>query len=57
MTANYGTGSSISTMTPVIQLERTGCGIASVATIAGLSYAKAKSVANALGIHAEDDTL
>ena len=44
-------------MKPVIQLERTGCGIASVATIAGLSYAKAKTVANALGIHADDDKL
>ena len=45
------------TMRPVVQLERTGCGIASVAAIAGLSYRKAKSIANALGIHAEDKTL
>ena len=45
------------TMTPVIQLERTGCGIASVAAIAGLSYTKAKSIANDLGIHAEDSAL
>jgi ABC-type bacteriocin/lantibiotic exporter with double-glycine peptidase domain len=44
-------------MKPVIQLERTGCGIASVATIAGLSYARAKSVANALGISAQDESL
>lgn len=44
-------------MKPVIQLERTGCGIASVAAVAGLSYAKARSIANALGIYAEDRTL
>jgi hypothetical protein len=44
-------------MKPVVQLERTGCGIASVAAIAGVSYPKAKSIANSLGIHAEDKTL
>lgn len=44
-------------MKPVVQLERTGCGIASVGAIAGLSYQKAKSIANALGIHAEDKAL
>jgi hypothetical protein len=44
-------------MKPVVQLERTGCGIASVGAIAGLSYRKAKSIANALGIHAEDKAL
>jgi hypothetical protein len=44
-------------MRPVVQLERTGCGIASVATIAGLSYPKAKLIANSLGIYAEDKTL
>ena len=44
-------------MKPVVQLERTGCGIASVAAIAGLSYRKAKSIANSLGIHAEDQAL
>ncbi len=44
-------------MKPVVQLERTGCGIASVAAIAGISYQKAKSIANSLGIHAEDKTL
>jgi hypothetical protein len=41
----------------MIQLERTGCGIASVATIAGLTYPKAKSIANALGISAQDRSL
>jgi hypothetical protein len=45
------------TMKPVVQLERTGCGIASVGAIAGLSYRKAKSIANALGIRAEDKAL
>ena len=44
-------------MKPVIQLERTGCGIASVAAIAGVSYPKVKSIANALGIYAHDENL
>ena len=44
-------------MKPVVQLERTGCGIASVAVIAGLSYPKASSIANALGISARDESL
>jgi ABC-type bacteriocin/lantibiotic exporter with double-glycine peptidase domain len=44
-------------MKPVVQLERTGCGIASVAAIAGLPYTKAKSIANDLGIYAEDSAL
>ncbi|HTT08241.1 MAG TPA: hypothetical protein VMH34_05565 [Gammaproteobacteria bacterium] len=44
-------------MKPVVQLEPTGCGIASVAAIAGLSYAQAKAVAGSLGISARDDEL
>jgi hypothetical protein len=44
-------------MKPVVQLERTGCGIASVAAIAGLSYPKAKAIANSLGIFAQDKSL
>jgi hypothetical protein len=44
-------------MKPVVQLERTGCGIAAVAAIRGVSYAKAKAVANSLGIRAEDRAL
>jgi hypothetical protein len=44
-------------MKPVVQLEPTGCGIASVAAIAGLSYPKAKSLANSLGIFAGDESL
>ena len=44
-------------MKPVVQLERTGCGIASLAALAGVSYAQAKSVANRLGIFADDPGL
>ena len=44
-------------MKPVIQLEPTGCGIASVAAIAGVSYSRAKSVANSLGISADNQEL
>ena len=41
-------------MKPVVQLERTGCGIASVAALAGINYDQAKRVANRLGIFADD---
>lgn len=44
-------------MKPVVQLEPTGCGIASVAAIAGLSYARAKAIAGSLGISAGDERL
>jgi hypothetical protein len=44
-------------MKPVVQLERTGCGIASVAALAGVSYAQAQLVANRLGIFADDPML
>ena len=44
-------------MKPVVQLERTGCGIASVAALAGLSYPKTKAIANSLGIYAHDERL
>jgi len=44
-------------MKPVIQLEQTGCGIASVAAVAGVSYARAKAVAQSLGISAQDNRL
>lgn len=40
-----------------MQLEPTGCGIASAAALAGLGYAEAKSIAGSLGIRAEDETL
>jgi hypothetical protein len=41
----------------VLQEETTGCGIASAAAIAGISYAAAKKAANGLGIFAEDPRL
>ncbi|MGV6826930.1 MAG: hypothetical protein ACWA5Q_08130 [bacterium] len=44
-------------MKPVIQEEMTGCGIASVAAIAGTSYVRARAVANRMGIHANDENL
>jgi len=44
-------------MRPVIQQEKTGCAIASTATLAGISYKKAKSIANDLGVYAEDTKL
>lgn len=44
-------------MKPVVQQERTGCGIASVAAIAGVTYARAKAAAASLGISAEDRRL
>ncbi len=44
-------------MKAVIQMERTGCGIASVAAIVGRSYSQAQSIANALGIFAHDQSL
>ena len=44
-------------MKPVIQLERTGCGIASVAALAGVSYRAAREAAGRLGIRAEDHRL
>lgn len=44
-------------MRPVVQAEVSGCGIASAAAIAGISYQKARQVANSLGIHAADEAL
>lgn len=44
-------------MTPVIQQEPTGCGIAASAALAGISYLEAKRCANVLGIYAEDTAL
>ena len=42
---------------PVLQEETTGCGIASVANILGKTYPEMKTIANAMGIHAEDKSL
>lgn len=44
-------------MKAVIQEEQTGCGIASVAVLAGVTYQQAKFAANHLGIFAEDHHL
>lgn len=44
-------------MKPVVQQEPTGCGIACVATVAGVSYRHTKQIANRLGIFAEDQRL
>jgi hypothetical protein len=41
----------------VVQLERTGCGIASVAALAGVRYREMQRVANRLGIVADDPRL
>jgi len=42
---------------PVVQQEKTDCGIASVAALAGVSYARARVEAHRLGIYAEDPQL
>ena len=42
---------------PVIQGETTGCGIASVANVLGKSYSEMKTIANAMGIYADDESL
>ncbi len=44
-------------MNVIIQEEKTGCGIASVANIIGRPYAEVKARANSIGIFVEDDTL
>ena len=44
-------------MKPVIQEEITGCAIASSAAISGVSYDEATTVANRLGIFADDKAL
>lgn len=44
-------------MKPVVQLEQTGCGIASVAALAGVSYRSAQRKASRRGIFAGDSRL
>jgi len=44
-------------MKPVVQLEQTGCGIAAVAVVAGVSYRQAQRTAHQLGIYATDRRL
>jgi hypothetical protein len=42
---------------PVIQEDRTGCGLASVATLAGVSYQHVKTVGGPLGIDVQNSRL
>ena len=42
---------------PVIQEEKSGCGIATVAVLAGVAYQEVKKAANGIGIRAEDRAL
>jgi len=44
-------------MEPIIQEDRTGCGIASVASLAGVTYQHVKSTASQLGIDVKDAKL
>ncbi|MDA8029165.1 MAG: DUF4440 domain-containing protein [Nitrospiraceae bacterium] len=44
-------------MNPVVQIDRTGCGIASVAAITGLSYREVRETAKSLGIFPHDRAL
>lgn len=44
-------------MTPVVQEEETGCGIAAVASILGKTYSEMKAIANAMGVYASDESL
>lgn len=44
-------------MNPLIQEEKTGCGIASVAAIVGVNYALAQTAGASLGILASDPRL
>ena len=44
-------------ISPIIQEETTGCGIASVANVIGKSYAEMKTLANSMGIYASDTSL
>ena len=44
-------------MIPVVQEHPSGCGLASVAVLAGVGYDVARGVAESLNIHAHDATL
>ena len=44
-------------MKSVIQEDQTGCGLASIATVAGISYQQVKTVADQLGINVQDPRL
>ncbi|MDH5428064.1 MAG: hypothetical protein OEZ05_01480 [Nitrospirota bacterium] len=42
---------------PIIQKDQAGCGLACVATVAGVSYQQVKRVAGQLGIQVQDPQL
>lgn len=42
---------------PVIQEEKTGCGIACCTALAGTNYQEVKLIANSIGIYADDKSL
>ena len=44
-------------MQPVIQEEMTGCGLASVAALAGRTYGEVRRIAGQMGISAQDERL
>lgn len=44
-------------MKPVVQEDKTGCGLASVATLANVNYQHVKAVAGQLGIDVQDPKL
>jgi ABC-type bacteriocin/lantibiotic exporter with double-glycine peptidase domain len=44
-------------MSPVVQEETTGCGIAAVAMLAGVTYRRARSIAQELNISVADERL
>lgn len=44
-------------MKTIIQEDTTGCGVASVANIVGLSYVEVKAKASSMGISVDDDSL
>lgn len=49
--------SRMAALKPVVQRDRTGCGIASVAVIVRLRYSQAKAMAGKLGIRVDDPRL
>ncbi len=44
-------------LSPITQEETTGCGIAACAVILGKTYPQMKTIANAMGVHAQDQSL
>jgi len=44
-------------MKPVVQEDKTGCGFAIVATLAGVSYQQVKTVADQFEINVQDPLL